>query len=171
MPTWAIVLLSIAALFISMRIIGTLLPAEFRASVSVSTRAKPEAVWNALIDYHRHPMSAKMCRGIEDLPDVNGLPSWRENIGHSHVRVETVERAEPRRIVRKMADEVVPMTMTCEYRIEPVGDSCVIHANADGEIRPGTRHVPIFKFMIHVFGAARTGQRHFLRSIVKTLDH
>ncbi len=171
MPTWLIIAIAILVLIpLTILVVGGLLPGRFGATCSISTKASPEAAWQALLDHRKHPMSGRMCRGVEELPAENDLPAWREDLGSSRVKVVTIEQTKPERIVRRMQDEVVPMTMTCEYRIEPFGAACIIHAEGQGEIRSGTWHVPFFKFMIHVFGGAKSGQKQFLKSIQNTLE-
>lgn len=167
--TWVLIIVGIAiGLPLIVILIGLFLPGEFGARVTASIDRPVDAVWQSLSDYRNHPMSARMCRGVEDLSSENGLPAWRENLGSSKVRVKTVESGEPNRLVREMQDEVVPMRVRCEYEIRPAGAGSEVTASCNGVISRGTWHVPIFKFMIHVFGGVRSGQKQFLASLNKS---
>ncbi|MBK8268823.1 MAG: SRPBCC family protein [Planctomycetes bacterium] len=166
MMTWIISIAGIlVGLPVSIMLIGSFLPEKFGATVSTIIDRPAEAVWSALTDYVKYPMSARMCRGVEPLPNENGLPAWRENLGSSRVRVQTLESVTPSRLVREMKDEVVPMQVHCEYTVKPAAQGCEVTSSMHGTIRKGTWHVPIFKFMIHVFGGAKSGQKQFLNSL------
>lgn len=149
-------------------LIGLVLPAGFEAQARTTLNQTPQAVWDALHDHRARPMSGAMCRGVEDLPPVAGMPAWREDLGSSRVRVTTTESVAYSRLVREMADEVVPMRMRCEYTLVPAGSGCQVQVMAKGVIESGTWHVPIFRFMVHVFGGATSGQRQYLQALAKS---
>lgn len=158
----------IVLLFAIPIVIGIFLPAEFEARVRTTFKQTPEAVWAAIQDYRARPLAGAMCRGVEDLKSENGLPAWREDLGQTHVRVTTETAEAPKHLVREMADEVVPMRMRCEYTLTPTATGCAVDISAKGVINRGTWHVPMFRFMIHVFGGAKSGQRQYLEALAKS---
>ena len=72
---------AIVALLLLPVVVGMFLPKEFAARVRVRLKQPPEAVWAALADYRKLPMSGAMCRGVEELPQEGRQPAWREDIG------------------------------------------------------------------------------------------
>lgn len=148
---------------------GMLMAPGFRSVASISLARPPAEVWAALLDHQKHPLSASMCRASEPLESTGDLPAWREDIGSSRVRVRTIAADAPRRLVREVSDEVVPMSMRVEYTLTPTASGTRLQITAEGEVRSGTWHVPFFRFMIRAFDGIGSGQRAFLKSIAATL--
>ncbi len=148
--------------------IGWMLPAHYSSGASAVLPAPPEAVWGMLIDHERTPCSSHMCKGIERLPDQNGAPCWREDIGSSAITVRSVEQEPPRRIVRELEDSVVPMRARWELELEPVAAGTAVSVQQTGTIERGTWHVPLFRIAIHL-GAARAGMKAYLRRLATNL--
>ncbi len=171
MWTWIIVIASIlVVLIMTPLLVGRFLPKQFSTVTQLRIRRTPQAVWDAIGDYQKLPISARMHRATEVLPDVDGRPAWRENIGSSRIRIETIEADAPSRLVRQFQDEVVPMRLRMQYDIEPADDGSLVRCTANGTVDNGTWHAPFFRFMIHVFGGAKSGQKQYLASVAKHFD-
>ena len=168
MWTWITIVSGILVLlFLTPLVVGRFLPKHFSAITKLRVGRAPQDVWNAIGDFEQLPVSARMHKGTERLPDVEGLPAWRENIGSSRIRIETIESNAPNRLVRQFQDEVVPMRMRMQYDIESVDGGSIVRCTANGTIEDGTWHVPFFRFMIHVFGGAKAGQKQYLTSVAR----
>ncbi len=150
----------IAAVIIVPVIIGLLLPERSVGQVKVVFRKSPEDVWTALSDFEKHPMTGKMMKGVERLPDENGLATWVEDMGHGEkITVTTVECEQPTRVVREMSSASAPMTSRWEYDLEPVDVGCRVTLSGETYIRRGNWIAPIFRFMMAVGGGVRKGLR------------
>ncbi|MCA9256770.1 MAG: SRPBCC family protein [Phycisphaerales bacterium] len=157
----------IVVLFVIVIVVGRSLPKAFSAATSIQLNQSPEAIWTAINDYQKFPVSARMRKRTEPLPDAEGLPCWREHIGSSRIRVTTLESRAPSRLVRRMEDEVVPMTMRTEYTIESTGSGARLRCAAEGSVEDGTWHAPVFRFMIRVFNGVKSGQKQYLASVAR----
>ncbi len=115
-------------------IIGMLLPERYVGQVEVIFPNPLDDVWTALADFESHPMTGKMMKGIEKLPDENGSATWVENMGHGEkITVKTVESEKPARLVREMSSAGCPMTSRWEYDLAPVDAACQV--TLSGETR------------------------------------
>lgn len=146
-------------------IVGLCLPESYRAKGRLDVGLPPEAVWKLISDFEAHPISANMARSVEALPDVDGLPSWNEDIGSTVITVTTVEEVAPQRLVRRMTDRIVPMTATWSFRIEPLDSGSRIWVENQTEIRRGTWHVPIFRLMMTMTRGAEKGVEAYLKQL------
>src|SRR5262245_61722115 len=86
---WTWIFVAIAALVVVPYALGWLLPAEYSSSGSLDIPAPPDAVWRALNDYERHPMTGSARRRTESLDVGPTGPVWREDMGSSIVTVRT----------------------------------------------------------------------------------
>ena len=150
----------IAVVIVVPIIIGLLLPERFVGHIKVVFHKPPEDIWAALADIEKHPMTGKMMKGVDKLPDDNGLTAWVEDMGHGEkITVNTVESEPFTRIVRQMSSASAPMTSRWEYDLEPVDEGCRVTLNGETYIRRGNWMVPIFRFMMVVAGGVRKGLR------------
>jgi uncharacterized protein YndB with AHSA1/START domain len=108
-------------LFITVAV-GLSIPRRHVASRTLKTRQSPEALWSALTDYEGQPAWRKDVKRVERLPDREGREVWREVYeSGSPITLETAEAAEPRRLVRSIADEDGPFSGRWEYEIKQTG--------------------------------------------------
>jgi len=165
---WAIgVVAVIVVLFVIVIVVGRSLPKAFSATTSIELNQSPEAIWTAINDYQKFPVSARMRKRTESLPNVDGVPCWREHIGSSRIRVTTLESRAPDRLVRRMEDEVVPMSMRTVYTIEATPSGARLQCAAEGSVEDGTWHAPVFRFMIKAFNGVKSGQKQYLASLAR----
>lgn len=156
---------SLVALVSFVLLVGLLLPDTYRARGSVLLAAPPDAVWAELLDAERHPHAGRMARSVERLPDEGGRAVWIEDIGESRVRVVTVEAVENERLVRELADGVVPMTArwTVELSAAQGGTRLVLENRT--VIRRGTWHVPLFRVLMTLTRGAEKGVAEWVDGI------
>ncbi len=147
----------IGLLLVAVVVIGLSMPERY-AGRSEVTYAKPaEAVWDALLDYDKHPMTGKMKRSVRTHPSKYDMPAWVEDMGSDAVTVETVESVRPHHMVREMTSKAVPMTSRWQYTLEPADEGCTLAIDAATHIRSGTWHVPIFRVMMVLGGGVQKG--------------
>lgn len=144
-------------------VVGSLLPADYRVRGHVDLALPPDQLWARLADIEKHPMAAGMARGVEILPQENGLPVWVEDIGSSKIRVHAEVMETPKRVVRKMADEIVPMTAETEFVITPHGEGSRVTVDHAIRVDSGTWHVPVFRVTLTLFSGARRGMEAYFR--------
>ena len=139
-------------------VIGLLMPERYEGRSQVVYAKTAEDIWEALLDYNKHPMTGKMMKSIQEQPAENNLPVWIENMGNKElITVKPVEAERPRHMVRRMTSKAVPMTSRWEYTLEPVGEGCRLTIDGETYIRGGTWHVPIFRVMMVLSGGVKKG--------------
>ena len=148
----------IVLLVVAVVVTGLLMPERYEGRSRVVYARTAEDVWDALIDYDRHPMTGKMKKSVEAQPSKKDLPIWVEDMGHGElITVKTVEAERPRHMVREMTSKAVPMTSRWEYTLEPDGEGCRLTINGETYIRSGTWHVPMFRVMMVLGGGVKKG--------------
>jgi hypothetical protein len=169
---WLIVLGTVATLVVLVVggafAIGSMIGEEFTSTVSMSFDHPPQAVWDAIADYERNPVSATMRIKTTPLPDVESGPSWEEDIGSSVLTITTLESDEPNRVVRFFKDGIVPMTSRVEYVIVPEPDGSKVTMSGLTVISDGTWHVPLFRLMLSL--APDAGSLAYLTELRAHLD-
>ncbi|GEM_PF-3238795 len=148
---------------------GFFLPERYETQVVFRLDKSPEAVWAAVADFEKHPITGAARRSTRRLPDENGLPAWIEDIGETRLRVQVVESHAPSHIKWAFSDEVVPITASSETHIAAEGARCVVTTKSETLVRSGTWHVPIFRLILSLTGAQKQGVVDYWKSIGRTL--
>ena len=166
------ILVGLVGLFVLISILGRILPGDFAATVETTLPHAPQAVWDAIADFKRHPLAGGMARGVEvEEPDegTNG-PQWVEDIGSSNVRIRTKSADAPTALVRTMEDLVVPMTATWTYTLTPDGEGTRLKLESKTRVDLGTWHAPIFRVLIRLFNGVEKGVRHYVARLKQSLE-
>ena len=153
----------------TMFVIGMFLPERYEARLVVTLDRPPEVVWAALMDYLANPITGKMRKRTEPLPDVNGLPSWKEDMGSTQMTMTTEVSTPPTLLRRRMVDSVVPMTAEWDVALEATPQGCRATASSVNIIRNGTWHVPFFRVIVGLFGGAKMGLRAYWKGVARNL--
>lgn len=156
-----IVLLLILTPFVA----GRFMARDFSAAGETVVPRPIDEVWNAMQDPARFPISARMTRASERLPDADGRPAWREDIGSSKIDYRLVESAPPARRVIEGRDAVVPMSMRSTYELTAVDGGTRVKAQTSVHLDDGTWHVPVFRFLLTVTGGVQSGLNQYLQSL------
>ena len=121
-------------------------------------------LWKRLHDPDTYPMSGRMCKSVEALPDEDGRAVWIEDIGMSRMRIHDEQTEEPNHLLRSLEDSVVPFSARTEFTIrdEPTGDGCVVTCRNTATVKSGTWHVPFFRVSMRFCGGARSGCKDYL---------
>lgn len=145
--------------------IGFLLPAQYDGAYSLDLPQPPETVWRAVCDFERYPCGAGSVRAVERLPDREGMPCWREDLGSTSFEVCTAAVVEGRRIVRELRDLSVPMQARFTIELRPQGQGTRIEVAQHLSIRGGTWHVPFFRLTMYFLEGARRGAEVYLERL------
>jgi hypothetical protein len=160
----------LVGLLAALYVVGMFLPDRYKTQVVFKVNKSPEAVWAAVADFEKHPITGISRRRTQRLPDENGLPVWIEDMGETRVRVRVMEAQPPSHIKWAFSDEVVPVTATSETHIASEGRGCVVTTRSETVVRNGTWHVPIFRLILSLTGAQKKGIEDYWRSIARTLN-
>lgn len=154
-------------------LLGLISPAEYTATVTGVIEASTEEVFRSIENVEDNPGAGALARSVELLPEAeweDGRRAWIEDIGSTRVRVETVESEAPKRIVRDLQDQVVPMRARWTIELQPEGEFTLITATNVTTISKGTWHVPLFRFLMRFMNGARRGIVHYLTRLGKSVD-
>jgi len=168
MIMWTFV--TIAAVMALPVIIGFLMPVRYEGRSVVEYERSPQDVWDALQDVEAHPMTGVMMKSLEELPDEDGRPAWKEDMGHGEViTVTTTEQEPPHRMIRMMSSGAINMTSRWEYTLEPSDQGCRVTLAGITDIERGTWHTPVFRVMMVVGGGVKKGLDIQLDMVASTL--
>lgn len=127
--------------------IGAMLPKGHTAARTARFSQSAEAVWVAITDYSGQTSWRTELERVEQLPDHQGHPVWREfPKSGSPMTLETLEALPPRRLVRRIADEDLPFGGTWMYEIEATAEGSTLTITEDGEV-----YNPFMRFVMKVF--------------------
>lgn len=157
----------LAGLILCFAVVGTFLPERYQAKGRMQMPISADELWRRMHDPEAFPMSGKMCKSVELLPDENGRAVWVEDMGHTQLRICDGDATEPTHLCRTLTDSVVPFTAETEFVIEPGAgtESCTVTCTNVSVIRSGTWHVPFFRVMIGLFGGAKSGCKDYLTRV------
>ena len=165
-----IALIALGALIVAANVIGFFLPERYIGSAQCLIDRICDDVWSALHDVEAHPMTGKMKKTTEILPDENGLPVWAETMaGNERVTITTTESDAPSKLVREMKSAAMPMTSRWEYSLESKDGGCQLTLEGETFIRRGSWMVPMFRFMMVVAGGVKKGLVIQMRMVADTL--
>ncbi len=168
MTTWIVA--TIGALVILPIVIGFLMPVRYEGQSVREYEREVHQVWDALQNVEAHPMTGAMMRSLEPLPDNEGRPTWKEDMGHGEViTVTTTEYEAPFRMTRVMSSAAVNMTSRWEYALEPSDRGCRVTLSGITDIERGTWHTPFFRVMMVIGGGVKKGLDIQLDMVAATL--
>jgi hypothetical protein len=158
---WKRLLLSIGGtvlgLFGAIYGIGLALPHDFAAHAVVDLPAPPPAVWAALQDYRRLPISGAACQGTTALPASPRQPAWQEAMGESTATITTVAADPVRRWEIALADSVMPLQARWVFTLTPTATGTQVTIDETGSLANGHPGAPVFRAMMYAFGGIQAG--------------
>ena len=127
--------------------VGALLPADHRASASVTLPSAPDSVWAVVRNLGGYPAWWPWMRSITRVPGAPG-EAWRQESRHGDVMTVDVTEPAPRTMVTTILDEDLPFGGTWTYAVAADSGGARVTVTEDGVI-----HNPLFRFMARfVFG-------------------
>ena len=157
---WAVVLGAVA--LVAIALIGRRLPESYSAEATVDLPMTPAQVWEALADFEAHPRAGKQAERVERLADVDGKPSWIEDLGETQLTVTATEWKPEKRMVCTAVDSKVPLTALLVFDITPTQSGCRLVASNQVTIREGTWHTPFLRVAMRTLNGARRHLAGFL---------
>lgn len=133
----------VVALIAIVVIVGTLLPRDHVAAMTVRVSATPDTIWSALTAPAEFPAWRSDVTRVELLPASLSGPSWREHSKDGVLTMRTEVAEAPRRLVMRIADKGLPYGGAWEYLIEPDGPA----ASRVTVIERESVYNPVFRFV------------------------
>jgi uncharacterized protein YndB with AHSA1/START domain len=129
-------------------IAGAMLPRQHTASRTATIGMAPEALYALLTDVTRYPSWRAGLKGLERLPDKDGMPAWIEDTDGMKIPMRFEKMQPPSLIVARIDTADLPFGGTWTYRIAPAAGGSDLTITEDGEVSN-----VIFRFMSRfVFG-------------------
>ena len=141
---WLILIAGIiVALLVGILVAGMLLPEDHRASRTLVTKQKPEAIWAAINDHANEPAWRSDVQNVTSLGERNGKPVWQENYKDGNkVTMITTESRPPTRMVRELTDLEGPFSGRWEIDIQPTAEGSNVTVTEIGKVSN-----PFFRFV------------------------
>lgn len=171
---WILIIVgAIVAIVVTVIVIGYLLPEKHTASRAARYSASPEQVWAAITDVGAFPAWRPDVTSVEQLPAIEGRPSWKEIGSDGTITYRVVTAVPPSaqgsgKLITQIADKDLPFGGEWEYEITRDGTGSRLMIVERGEV-----YNPVFRFMSRfVFGHSATMDRYLasLRSRVDTTE-
>lgn len=150
--------------------IGSFLDETYEATLRLTLDAPAEAIFEEMLDYENNPVTGRMFQKATPLDPVDGLPSWRETIGGSSVRVTTLESVPPKRLKLQFQDEGLPMSAILEIDLAPRAGSTAITATNRTTVKGGGFYAPLFRLTLATVGGLERGLFDYFDKLARNLD-
>jgi uncharacterized protein YndB with AHSA1/START domain len=115
-------------------ILGSRVPVEHVAAVSVRVSRPIQEVWNLIADLEGHATWASGVTAVERLPDQDGKPAYRQRMGRNAFVLVTESSEPPNRLRGTISDDHGPFSGSWEYRLTPDGDGCRVTLTERGRV-------------------------------------
>lgn len=156
-----VILAVIVALFAAVAVVGAILPKGHVVSRSAQFEQPLDVVWQVVSNFSASPSWRSELASVQQLPDNNAHPVWRETYRDgSVVTLETVESIPPRRLVRRIIDSDLPFGGSWTIEIAPTNEDCLVTITEYGEV-----HNPIFRFLGRFIVGHRVAIDRYLRDL------
>jgi len=162
MKTVLWVFVGMAGVLILMTLIGWLLPRDHVATRIGRYRQSPEVIWKAITDVDAMPSWREGLKGVQHLPDRNGLPVHLEITSDGKIPFETIEMTPSRKLVTRIADPAQPFGGTWTFEITPAADGATLRITERGYVTN-----PFFRFMSRFVFSQTSTMESYLKSLAK----
>lgn len=147
-------LLVVAALVL--HLLGKRLPEEHTASAAVTLNQPQQVVWDTIADIAGHKNWVKGLTRLERLPDRDGHPVWKQQMGRNSFTLVFSEIQPPTRMVGTIADDAQFFSGHWEYLVTPDGGGTRVNLTERGRV---THAIPR-AMMEYIFGKDTYLKRH-----------
>jgi hypothetical protein len=138
-----LLLAAVVALIAVVTVVGAMLPESHTASRSARFNQSQEAIWNAISDFGASPSWRDDVREVQQLPDIDGHPVWREVYKDGSVlTLQTIEAWAPHRLVRRVDGSDLQIGGSWIYEVVPSNGGTQLTITEQGEV-----HNPIIRFV------------------------
>jgi uncharacterized protein YndB with AHSA1/START domain len=142
--------------------IGSRLPEEHVAGVTLRLKQPPEAVWAVIADTAGYAAWAPGVTRVERLADRDGHEAWRQHMGRNSFVLETTRSDRGRLLVRTIADDHKMFSGRWEYAIAPEVGGCAVTLTEYGRIPS-----PLPRFMMRYLFSETMYVRKHLAGLAK----
>lgn len=134
-------------LFGVLGILGSRLPVTHVASQTAEIGAPAQTVFGWIERVEEMPAWVPEITKVERLPDADGRPAHRQQMGRNSFVTTTTRLEPPRRITREITDDHGPFGGTWDHAIEPAGEgACRLTLTETGSVKS-----PIPRAIMHYF--------------------
>ncbi len=147
---WVMGAVTVVAVLVFLAVaMGNSLPRTHTVRVTRLFSAPQDELWSLMADFAAQTRWRKDLSSVDRAEDRDGNRVWTERYkGRQVMTMETLERVEPTRLVRKISEDNGPFSGRWEIDLEPFGDATQVTITEVGQIdNPIARLV-----MKHVMG-------------------
>jgi uncharacterized protein YndB with AHSA1/START domain len=131
--------------------VGYVLPAGHVATHVVHYAVSPDSVWGIITDFQAQPRWFSGVRSSIRVADINGHPTYREDLDGFKAEMETAEWDPPRRLVRVVHSENAGFRGSWTWLLAPEGDGTRLTLIEQAEVDN-----PLFRVMIAMMDETAT---------------
>ena len=145
-------------------IIGTFLPRDHVASMTMDLTAPPERVWALISDFEGTPKWRTDITRVRVDPPAGGAVRFTESSSHGDIPFEVVRQEPPRLQVVRIVDDDQPFGGTWTWELQPTGSGTRLTITEAGFIKNA-----IFRTMGALFFSPADTIDAYLRALAKGL--
>ena len=150
----------LVALVVVLRFLGSRLPEEHVASLTLRLKQRPHVVWETIADVAGHKNWARGVTKVERLPDRENREVWRQHMGRNTFVLETTVCQPPVHLVRTIADDHQMFSGDWEYEVQPNGEGTRVRLTEHGRVNN-----PVARAMMHYMGGEKMTMRRHLTAL------
>jgi len=163
------VVLLLAVFLVLAYVLGSRLPEEHVATMSLRLNQRPDAVWGLIADVEKHPSWSPGVNRVERKPDRNGHEAWQQTMGRNSFVLETTEKRAPEGgrggvLLRTITDNNGPFMGSWRYEVAPDGGGTRLRLTEAGRVKS-----PIPRYIMHLMGETMYLKSH-LKAVAKRFN-
>lgn len=125
---------ALAVIILGMGLIGAMIPRHVVAQTSAVYRAKPEQIWEALVDVESYSTWRTDLTSAERLPDREGRLTWREVSRFGRFVVQAQEINSPHHFVARIVESNAPFDGAWVFSLTPENSGTRLEITENAEI-------------------------------------
>jgi uncharacterized protein YndB with AHSA1/START domain len=130
--TYIVAALALVALVVA--VVGAMLPKQHTASRTARIAMPPEALYALLADVSHYQTWRAGLKGLQRLPDKNGMPAWVEDANGMKIPMRFERMEPPSLLVARIDSTELAFGGTWTYRIAPAAGGSDLTITEDGEV-------------------------------------
>ena len=139
---------AVALVALIVAVVGAMLPRQHTVSRTARVALPPAKLYDLLADVSRYQSWRPGLKGLERLPDKNGMPAWIEDTSGMKIPMRFERMEPPSLLVGRIDSTALAFGGTWTYRIAEAPGGSDLTITEDGEV-----YNVVFRFMSRfVFG-------------------